>query len=54
MTNDQKSALDYLEDAIYSPRQKGRLDAIRQAFQDYKLTLYKPPWYKRIFKTRHL
>lgn len=50
MTSDQKAALQFLENAITAPRQKGRIKAIRKEFQDYKKTLEPEPWWKRIFR----
>lgn len=51
MTPDQKITLDCLESVIMSPRQKGRIAAIRRAFREHKETLNnKLPWYKRLFK----
>jgi len=52
MTNDQEAALQFLEMAIMSPRKKGRIKAIRKEFLDYRKTLYKSPWYKRLLKPR--
>ena len=49
MTNDQKAAFNYLENAIRARRMKGRIEAIRRELLNYKATLKKIPWWKRFF-----
>jgi len=51
MTPDQIAKLETLENAVFAPRQKGRIDTIRSNFHAYKTAIFeqKEPWYKRFF-----
>lgn len=50
MTNDQKAALGWLEEAIMAKRKERRIKEIKQRLIDLKKTLEPVPWWKRVFR----
>jgi len=40
--------LEKLEEAVYAKRFDGRIDAVRKAFKEYRDSLVRVSWHKRI------
>ena len=49
----KQELLQKLEDAIMSPREKGRLKNIREAYKEYAMSLKDyQPWWKKLLRRK--